>query len=215
MNDSQPGRGRLSTGDESASGAVMRLRLAAVFGLLLTALFILLFDRAKHDPVLSSINPSAEDPYDAVGSFGTQLGIAAAALAALRAFRTDLKTESFPNRVTYIIRALAVSQLAIVVTMIADLAALVRFAPPWSDSPGAESLLVFTVGMLVLASGFCIILVRMAAAMEVCSRNPLRQSQFVPFLFCVGLLSLYPPGWREGWCASRRASARCARRSAS
>jgi hypothetical protein len=191
-------RRRLYAGEESAGRGLLVLRLASVGSLILTSLFVIFFDRAKHDPGLVPVNPFAEDPYDAVGSFGIQLGLACAMLAVLRAFRTDLKTESLYNRYTYTLRAMAVAQLAIIVTMLADSAALARYSPMWSQSSPGKILIACTGGLFLLASGFCAYLVRLAKRREVCSKNPLRQPQIVPFLVFLGLLGIYPVGWRDG-----------------
>jgi hypothetical protein len=191
-------RRKLFTGEESAGRGLLLLRLASVGALLLTGLFIFIFYRAKYDPALSSVNPFAEDPYDAVGSFGVQLGVACAILSALRAFRTNLKTESLYNRYTYTLRAMAVSQLAIIVTMLADLVALVRYSSLWIDSPYGHLLVLYAGGLFFIASGFCFYLMRLAKRRDVCSQNPLRQPQIVPFLILLGLLGIYPGGWRDG-----------------
>ena len=191
-------RRRLYTGEETAGRALLLLRVAAVVTLLLTAVFIHFFSRAKHDAALAAVNPFAEDPYDAVGSFGIQVGFICAVLAAIRAFRTDLKTESLSNRYTYAIRSMAVSQLAIIVTMLADMAALARFSSRWSGTEAGNDLLVIAGGLLLLASLFSFYLMRLARRREVCSQNPLRQRQMVPFLVLFVSLCLYPAVWRDG-----------------
>jgi hypothetical protein len=191
-------RRKLYTGDESAEKGLNTLQLSATGALILTAMFNLFFDRTKHIPGLVSVNPFAEDPFDAVGSFGIQLGAACAMLAALRAFRTNLKTESLYNRYTYTLRAAGASMLAIIVTMLADLGALVRYPSLWRGSTGGTLLLAFTTGLLLLASGFCAYLIGLANRRSVCSKNPLRKPQIVPFLILLFLLVIYPAGWREG-----------------
>ena len=192
------GRRKLYTGEESAGRGLLLLRLAAAGSLLMTALFILAFDRAKHDPGLAGVNPFADDPYDAVGSFGVQLAFACAILSAIRASRTDLKSDSLYNRYTYTLRAIAVSQLAIIVTMLANLVALVRFSSMWAGSTEGKHLIVYTGGLLFLAIAFCLYLVRLARRRDVCSKNPLRRPQIIPFLIILGLLGVYPVDWRGG-----------------
>jgi hypothetical protein len=191
-------RRKLYTGEESAGRGLLVLRLVSVGALLLTSLFIIFLDRAKHDFGLVQVNPFAEDPYDAVGSFGVQLGFACSILAVVRAFRTDLKTESLYNRYTYALRAMAVSQLAIIVTMLADFVALARFSSMWNHSPEGSLLIVFTGGLFLLASGCCLYLIRLANRRGVCSQNPLRPRQTVLFLIALGLLGIYPGSWRDG-----------------
>jgi hypothetical protein len=196
--DSMAERRTLYTGDESAEKGLNILQLSATGALILTAIFNLLFDRAKHIPGLASVNPFAEDPFDAVGSFGIQLGAACAMIAALRAFRTNLKTESLYNRYTYTLRAIGASMLAIIVTMLADLGALLRYPSLWQGTSGGNLLLGFTSGLLLLASGFCAYLIGLANRRSVCSKNPLRTRQIVPFLILLCLLVIYPGSWRDG-----------------
>lgn len=191
-------RRKLYTGEETAGRGLLLLRLASVGALTLTALFIILFDRAKHDPGLARVNPFAEDPYDSVGSFGVQTAIVCATISAIRAFRTDLKTESLYNRYTYTLRAIAVSQLAIIVTMLSDMVALVRYTSLWDHSPEGDLLVAFTGGLLLLSSGFCLFVIRLANRRKVCSQNPLRPRQTVLLLIVLGLLGIYPGAWREG-----------------
>ena len=193
-----PERRKLYTGEESAGRGLLHLRIAAIVSLLLTAVFIHFFNRAKRDAALAAVNPFAGDPFDAVGSFGIQLGFICATLAVIRAFRTDLKTESLSNRYTYAIRSMAVSQLAIIVTMLANAIALVRYSSQWIGTESGNDLAVITGGLFLLASLFSYYLMRLARRREVCSQNPLRQRQMVPFLILLGLLCLYPAVWRDG-----------------
>jgi hypothetical protein len=144
------------------------------------------------------VNPFAEDPYDAVGSFGVQLGFACSILAVLRAFLTDLRTESLYNRYTYTIRAMAVSQLAIIVTMLGDFVALARYSSMWNHSFEGTVLISFTAGMFLFALGFCLYLIRLAKRRDVCSKSPLHPRQTVLVLIGLSLLVMYPGGWRDG-----------------
>ena len=71
------------------------LKTLAVIVFFLTIFFWAFFDNSKNLPALAVINPFAEDPYDAVGSFGIQLSLFAALLSLLRAFRPYL-TKDIP-----------------------------------------------------------------------------------------------------------------------
>ena len=63
---------------------------------LLTIFFLAVFDNSKNIPLLAVVNPFAEDPYDAVGSFGIQLAFFAAFLSLIRAFR-PYATKEIPS----------------------------------------------------------------------------------------------------------------------
>jgi hypothetical protein len=195
---SMTGRRKLYTGDETAIHGLIVLRLAALGGLLVTAIFIFFFERAKHDPALAGVNPFAEDPYDAVGSFGVQIGFVCAGLGLLRAFRTNVKTESLYNRYTYTLRSIAVSQLAIIVTMLGNLVAGILNLRLWIESSEGRLLIVFAATLLLVAALYCRYLIRLANRREVCSKNPLRQRQIVPAVILLVLLGAYPISWREG-----------------
>ena len=188
------------TGDlqvQEREGIAM-LRMASATGLFLSALFIVLFDRTKHDPDLVCVNPFGVDPYDAVGSFGVQLALAAGVLSALRAFRPAVPGESFAVRQTFILRAIGVSQLSIAVTMLADIAAMALAPSMWYGSPAGGILLALTAGLLVVPLLLCALLIRIARRSGRCSQNPLRAPQMVPFAIIMALFVLYPPAWREG-----------------
>ena len=191
-------RRRLYAGEETADRGLRILRLAALGGFLLTLLFILFFERAKHDPGLAAVNPFAGDPYDAVGSFGVQVGFVCAALALLRAFRTNLKNDSLYNRYTYTLRSIAASQLAIIVTMLGNLLACSLNPNLWIGSTEGRFLVIFAAGLFVIAAAYCRYLIRLANRREVCSKNPLRQKQILPVVMLLVLLGVYPAGWREG-----------------
>ena len=195
-------RGTEPVHEGEAGEGIAMLRMASATGLFLSALFIVLFDRAKHDPDLVCVNPFAVDPYDAVGSFGVQLALAAGALAALRAFRPAVPGESFAVRQTFILRAIGVSQLAIAVTMVADIAAMALAPSMWYGTPAGRILLALTAALLGLPLLVCALLIRIARRSGRCSQNPLRAAQMVPFLIVMALLVLYPPGWREGFAGT-------------
>ncbi|HTR98524.1 MAG TPA: hypothetical protein VML00_02170 [Bacteroidota bacterium] len=174
------------------------LRMASATGLFLSVLFIVLFDRTRHDPELVCVNPFAVDPYDAVGSFGVQLALAAGVLSAARAFRPAVPGESFAVRQTFILRAIGVSQLSIAVTMLADIAAMALAPSMWYGTPAGGILIALTAGLLAIPLLLCALLIRIARRSGRCSQNPLGAAQMVPFTIILVLLVAYPPPWREG-----------------
>jgi hypothetical protein len=117
--------------------------------LLLTIFFFAFFDNSKHIPVLALVNPFADDPYDAVGSFGIQLSFLAALLSLIRAFRPYTVKEIPPSQQLLILRGETVALLSIFVTLIADIIAMIRYPLMWMNSP-AGWILAGLVGGLVL-----------------------------------------------------------------
>src|SRR5215470_15338252 len=84
-----------------------KFRINALILFALAILFYVFFMTSKHDGFLSVVNAFAEDPYDAVGSFGAQIVILAL----------------YPTSVTQ-------STLGALFTVI--VAALLLFAPMWA-----------------------------------------------------------------------------------
>lgn len=109
--------------------------------LLLVIFFWAFFDISKKAEVLAVVNPFAEDPYDAVGSFGIQLALVAALLSFLRAFRPYPFREIPPAQQLLILRGETVVLLSIVVTLAADIMAMVRYPLMWRESSGGWILL--------------------------------------------------------------------------
>ena len=80
------------------------LKTMSFFVFLLTIFFLAFFDNSKNIPLLAVVNPFAEDPYDAVGSFGIQLAFFAALLSLIRAFRPYATKEIPSNQQVLILR---------------------------------------------------------------------------------------------------------------
>jgi len=64
-----------------------RAKVNACLTLALAVVFYGFFQVCKQLPALGQINPFANNPYDAVGSFATQFAAFSALLSLLRAFR--------------------------------------------------------------------------------------------------------------------------------
>ena len=124
-------------------------RKHAIRSLLLAVVFAFFFDRTKHQPVLASVNPFGEDPYDAIGSISVQLVGFLALLSLLRAFRPAttgaISAETrWLNARTRLLGAAAIS-----VTMIGDVVAMARHLTVWYGSYGGFWLAVATILMLL------------------------------------------------------------------
>ncbi len=68
-------------------------------------MFYLFFQISKHQPALSQVNAFAEDPYDAVGSFGTQFAVFTALLSLVRAFRPYQPNKALDGQKVHLVRA--------------------------------------------------------------------------------------------------------------
>jgi len=74
-----------------------------VFGLAIILSWSFMF--AKHDPRLRAIIRFGDDPYDAVGSFGTIVGMLIALLSLVRAFRPYRKQSPTKAQCVYLVRS--------------------------------------------------------------------------------------------------------------
>ena len=124
-----------------ATSTARPIRTISVVVLLVTIFFWAFFDISKKAAILAVVNPFAEDPYDAVGSFGVQLAFAAALLSILRAFRPYRSRDILSKQRLLILRGETVALLSIVVTLAADIVAMLRYPSMWRDSPGGWILL--------------------------------------------------------------------------
>ncbi|MGB8644382.1 MAG: hypothetical protein WCF84_04045, partial [Anaerolineae bacterium] len=122
-------------------------RLYALAILLVAVLFFFFFDATKHNPALSQVNPFADDPYDAVGSFGVQLALLTALLSLVRAFRPYPSDVASDSRQALLIRGEYVSCLSVAVTLAADGVAMIRHPSLWVGSAAGLGLAGLIAGM--------------------------------------------------------------------
>ncbi len=119
---------------------------------LLTVFFLAFFDTSKNMPLLAVINPFADDPYDAVGSFGVQLSFFAALLSLIRALRPYATKEIPSNQLLLFLRGETVALLSITVTLIADIVAMIRYPWLWMNSPAGWILAGLVGGLILLTT---------------------------------------------------------------
>ncbi len=117
---------------------------------LLTIFFLAFFDNSKNIPLLAVVNSFAEDPYDAIGSFGIQLAFFAALLSLIRAFRPYTTKEIPSDQQLLILRGEIVALLAIGVTLTADIVAMLRYPSMWMNTAGGRILVGLVVGLVSL-----------------------------------------------------------------
>ena len=171
-------------------------RLATLAASLLAALFWAFFNVSKHQPSLAAVNVFAEDPYDAVGSFGVQLAGLAALLSLLRSFR-PAPQGFIPARLALVLRSNLVLLIAVAVTLLADGVALIRYADQWTASiagwrlaglAGALMALNLLAGWPVLALG---------RRLGLASGRRSWQGVAVVCVTGVAVLGFYPSAWRQ------------------
>ena len=128
------------------------VKVSALLTLGLAILFYLFFEICKQSPALSSVNPFAEDPYDAVGSFGSQLAPFISLLAVLRAFRPYQSEKTRDRQQVLFARAAYFSCLSVAVTLVADIIAMIRHPSLWLGVQAGDLLAVLLGGMVLLTA---------------------------------------------------------------
>ncbi len=140
--------------------------------------------------------PFAEDPYDAVGSFGFQLALAAAASSLLRALRRYGGAGIPAAQAALVLRGSIVALLAVFVIMQADAVALLRHPRAWAHSPLGAAL-ALGVGVVAAASlGSAGLLGPAARRMAPLSRASWHRGVLTAAA-CVAVLAVYPESWRR------------------
>lgn len=174
-----------------------RLKIAAVLVLGLSILFYFFFDFCKHAPVLGASNPFAEDPYDAVGSFGIFLAFVSAVLTMLRAFRPSQQDKPADGQIVLYLHAGTVSLLAVVITLAADAIGLGRAVVTSGSFPAAGPLAAILGGMTLITLGAGWIFLRVARSVKISPvGRPWWRVGIISGL-AILILAFYPLQWRE------------------
>ncbi len=179
--------------------SVKRLKLAALFVFGLSILFYFFFDFCKHAPALGAANPFAEDPFDAVGSFGIQLALLSALLTLIRAFRPYPQKEAAPGQILLTLRAGTVVLLSVTVTLAADAIGLAHSIVTGGASLVAWALAALVTGMalVTLAASWTFVrvarseMVPLAVSPRTCILVAQTETRFLHetgFLYCYALI---------------------------
>jgi hypothetical protein len=123
-----------------------KLRRNAIIVSGLALLFAWAFEFAKHDPILRTIIPFGDDPYDAIGSFGFITSVLLALVSFVRAFLPGLVGRS--GAAIYVLRAQAAVAFCVLVTVAADIVAMGRHPSMWMGAAGQETLLLVLAALV-------------------------------------------------------------------
>ncbi len=175
-------------------------RSVKVSALLTFGLAILLFpffEVCKHAPALSLVNAFAEDPYDAVGSFGVQLAPFLSLLAVLRAFRPYPSEKTRDRQQALFARAAYCSCLAVAVTLVADTIAMIRHPSLWLGVAEGYVLAALLGGMVLLTALVLWSISRVTRPFPL--RSPLQRWTKASAFSLAGILilALYPEELRQ------------------
>ena len=174
-----------------------KYKLSAVLVFLVSVLFFLFFEISKHNPLFSHINAFAEDPYDAIGSFGIQAALLLAALSLLRAFWPYPTNEPSENRKVLLARTQMMTVLAVGVTLAADSVVMLRYPSMWASSAGGHLLAMLLAGLALLTATVGSLVYRLARGIAL-PKVPNVWSRAVVICFAtVFVLAFYPDNWRQ------------------
>lgn len=126
------------------------IKFNAIAVFLWSIVFTWFFFHCKHDLQLSKVNVFNVDPYDAVGSIAVQISLLASLFSMLRLSLILITKVSPDFQFLMILRGNIVALISIIVTMITDLIALIRFSESWIKNPSGLILLVLVVSFLLI-----------------------------------------------------------------
>ncbi len=171
------------------------LKLTSISVFLLSLLFTAFFFISKQGHIFSSFNPFAEDPFDAVGSFGIQLSLFAALLCILRSFRPYEEGEPPANQKVLLFRGLIISVLSASVTLYTDLIAMARYNSVWVRLSAGPLLAFILVAMILLTLIFLRLVIKVSKEKIKISTNRLK-TLTASFVLYSLIFAIYPSNWR-------------------
>ncbi len=124
----------------------------AILSLGLAGAFYAFFMTTKHDAVLSQLLPFAFDPYDAIGSFAVETAIFLALLSIVRTLRLWRTPHPHVESQIFLVRTHLGIMLAVLLTLVGDVVAMLRHLPTWTGQPGTGDLVLVVSGMGLLGS---------------------------------------------------------------
>ena len=127
-----------------------KFRINALSVIALAILFYLFFMASKHNPSLSVVNAFAEDPYDAVGSFGVQAATFLSILSLIRSFRRYHVSTPLEEPKILLARTQVLAVLAVVVTLASDSVAMLRYPSLWIRLPNGYELAALLSSLVLL-----------------------------------------------------------------
>lgn len=175
-----------------------RHKIISLFIFVFAVLFYFFFMHAKHDPALSAVNPFADDPYDAVGSFAIQAAVFLGILCLVRAFRPNPSGIESIRRESFLLRAQMAATLSVAVTLVADAVAMLRHPHLWLGLPAGYRLLAWLVGMAVLAAALGLPVYSRAKKTGSPAAPPESMKALIISFLSLCVLLLYPESFRRG-----------------
>ena len=174
-----------------------KLKVHACLTFVLAMVFYLFFQMSKHHPALSQVNAFANDPYDAVGTAGTQFAAFTALLSLVRAFRPYQSKKALDNQQLLLVRGAYLTCLSVAVTLVADMVAMIRYPSLWIGFPAGQLLALLTGGMTLLT---VLVSWRLSSSTRMILLPSVQgkwRRIIVLSLMYILILALYPESWRQ------------------
>lgn len=175
-----------------------KLKIASLLIFVLAVLFYVFFMHCKHDPALSTVNAFADDPYDAVGSFGIQAAAILGILCLVRAFRRPHPHPKSVERESFLIRAQIAAILSVGVTLAADAIAMLRHPSLWIGHSAGYRLLALLLGMALPTALMGVWVRRTALRMEESASSAGLIRAVTVSIFATLVLFFYPEVFHHG-----------------
>jgi hypothetical protein len=130
----------------------IKFRINTLIIVALAVLFYFFFMTTKHDQALSVANAFADDPFDAIGSFGVQAAAFLSLLSLVRGFRPYRAGTLLDEQEMLLVRTQLLAVLAVVVTLGGDIVAMARYPSLWVGSRAGCELATLVGGLALLAA---------------------------------------------------------------
>jgi len=181
--------------DRTRDARPSRVQINSGLLLVLTAVFLVFFQAAKHNPELRRVNPFYNDPYDAAGSLATVLTVMAAVVALLRTL-SHTPAGDHPR----LVRSQLTPAVMVAAAVYCDLVALVAHPASWlTDADG----IALTAATCLLGAGCIYVCARVLRTAP--SRPRPSADRQIGLLALAGVgaavLLAYPPSLRDGGTA--------------
>ena len=174
-----------------------KLRINSIILFALAILFAFFFDFTKHNLTLSPVNPFADDPYDAIGTFALQTAVFLGLLSLVRAFRPYRKEQPSNEQKLILVRTQTAIVLAVFVALAGDMVAMVRHVSLWSGTPAGYGLVILIVGFSLLATAIGLFVRHSVKEIVVpMALNSWKKPAIVSLIFFI-VLFIYPERIRE------------------
>lgn len=164
----------------------------------LAAVFYIFFMYTKHNPALASIIPFGNDPYDAIGSYTVIFTPLLVVLALLRTMRGYGSEEASNYRKILLIRTQVSVPLAIILTLSADLIAMIRYRLVWMNNPTTLLLMYLVLGMIIL-SIWVLFLVHQAGMTLYETHSVRIKGVLLTSIVYIFVLAIYPQAMTESF----------------